>query len=150
MRCAVHGVRRQGHLKGAFEKVTHRPRLPHAWLRIVGFCPSALTKTASTSDRWFPCSHPLVSHGAFVREREAKISNTSGRIRDATLSLHVLARHNNNIGGSLHHPAPPQRRRNFLLPRPGRMVIESHCGRRARTVSVNSMCGCFLSGVKQF
>lgn len=91
-----------------------------------------------------------VSHGAFVREREVKISTTSGRIKDATLSLHVLARHDNNIGSSLHHPAPQQRRKNFLLPKPDRMVIQRHCGGRARTVSVDSMCGCFLFSVKQF
>lgn len=90
-----------------------------------------------------------VSQGAFVREREVRISNTSGRIRDATLSLHVLARHNKNIGGSLHHPAPQQRRKNFS-PKPDRMVIQSHCGGRARAGSVDTMWGCFLFGVKQF
>lgn len=52
-----------------------------------------------------PRSHSKVFR-ALLREKEVKISNTSGRIRDMMLSLHVLARHNSNIGGSLlilHH-----------------------------------------------
>lgn len=69
-----------------------------------------------------PCSHPLVFR-ALLREKEVIISNTSGRRRDVMLSLHVLARHNNNIGGSLHNRAPQQRRENFLLRKPERMVI---------------------------
>lgn len=81
-----------------------------------------------------------------LREKEVKISNTSGRICDMMLSLHVLARHNNNIGGSLHNSAPQQRRENFLLRKPERMVIGKYCSVYTRTVSVD-MCGCFV--VKQ-
>lgn len=64
-----------------------------------------------------------VSHGASVREREVNISNTSGRRRDAMFSLHVLARHNNNIGNNVHNPAAHQRRDNFQLRKPEIMVI---------------------------
>lgn len=130
-RCAVPctvGGWRQGHLRVG-EKITRR---------------SLISTTHVASDRWLLPQRGLDIHRptiddsppaatqkcrVLLREKEVNISNTSGRICDMMLSLHVLARHNNNIGGSLHNSAPQQQRReNFLLRKADRMVIGRYCG----------------------
>lgn len=144
MRCAVHGVRMASRsFEGRWENNMPFSSSYHTCgPRSLAFAPARGLNMHRPVIDDSPCSHSLVFR-ALLREKEVKISNTSGRRRDVMLSLHVLARHNNNIGGSLHDPAPQQRRVNFLLRKPERMVLIRYCCVYTRTARVDNVCGCF-------
>lgn len=123
VRCAVHGVRMVSRsFEGRWENITQSSSSSHTRGSGSFFAPARCLKMHRPLIDGSPAA-TLWRFPRRVRARKRCQNKQHFRIRDATLSLHVLARHNNNTGSSFHHPAPQQRGKNFLLPKSDIIVI---------------------------